>query len=315
MNIFETCPTTANNLTSLSRAGAVTEERRICEISELVDSALAAVKSLVSDGMTVSESFSAICECISFGDSVTHDAALTENLHLLKIYRQLVSALDRAMFAKLLTERLLRFGISVSENDFLLGDTPDEMIAYVKNSYADEAYDVFAQEFKDPRAKYAPSFKELWRMLSADEIGYALVPLEERGGVRLSTVAEMILKGDFKINSVTPVFGFDGSADMKYALVSKNFRPINLTADDDSYLEIRFEESSDSSLAELVLVSECLGARIYRINTESLNGEDGDSVYYSIVFCDDGSGFIALLAYLTLFVPDAVTVGMYKNLE
>jgi hypothetical protein len=152
-------------------------------------------------------------------------------------------------------------------------------------------------------------------MLSVDEIGYALLPLEERGGVRLPTVAEMILRGDLKINSVTPVFGLDGSADMKYALVSKNFRPTVTSLGDDGYLEIRFEASSDTSLAELVMVSECLGARIYRLNTVTLRDDDGESTYYSVVFCDDGRGFVSLLAYLTLFVPDAITVGMYKNLE
>ena len=315
VNIFETCPTTADNLTKLSREGAVTEEKRICEISELVDSVLDVINVLISDGMTLNESLLAISDGISFGESVTHDSAITDNLHLLKIFRQQVSSLDRATFARLLSERLIRLGITVSENDFLLGDTPSELVSYVKNPYADEAYEVFSEELSNPHVKYAPSFKELLRMLSQEEVGYALLPLEERGGVRLPTVAEMILKGDFKINSVTPVFGLDGSADMKYALVSKNFRPVSIEAGDDSYLEIRFEVNSDTTLSELVSVSECLGARIYRINTVTLNGEEGESTYFTLVFCDDGGGFVALLAYLTLFAPDAVTVGMYKNLE
>ena len=157
--------------------------------------------------------------------------------------------------------------------------------------------------------------KELWQMLAKDEIGYAILPLEERGGVRLPTVAEMILRGDYKINSVTPVFGLDGSADMKYALVSKNFRPTTVMAGDDCYLEIRFEVKGGVSLSELTAVSECLGARIYRLNTVTLRDDSGECAYYSAVFCDDGGGFAAFLAYLTLFAPDAVTVGLYKNLE
>ncbi len=313
-NIFTTDPVTADNLTDISREGSLNEEKRICEISELVDSVLAVINTLISDGMTVGESLSAVCEEIFFGENITHDSAMTENLHLLKVYRNLVSALDRASFAKLLAERLSRT-VPLSVNDFLLGETPNDLISYVKNPYADEAYDVFSEELSNPRVKYATSIKELWRMLSQDEIGYALLPLEERGGIRLPTVAEMILKEDFKINSVTPVFGLDGSADMKYALVSKNFRPLKSSYGDDVYLEIRFEVNSRASLSEIILVSECLGARIYRLNTVTLSGEDGESTYYLAVFCDDGGGFVPLIAYLTLFAPDAVTVGMYKNLE
>ena len=314
-NIFLTDQTSESNLTEISFEGSLTEERRICEVSEIVDEAVAETVTLLTDGMTLSEALSIIGEGISFGESVPHDGAMTENLPVLRTYRILVSALDRAAFSRLYAERLTATVGGIGEADFLPKLTPPETLAYVKNPYADEAYDVFSVELSDPRVTYAPSFKELARMLSKDEVGYVLLPLEERGGVRLPTVAEIILRDDFKINSVTPVFGLDGGADMKYALVSKSFTASATAPGDDSYLEIRIELPSSTLLSELLCVSESLGARLYRVNTVTLDTDDGERTYYSVVLCDDGSGFISLLVYLTLFTPDLIPVGMYKNLE
>ena len=188
-------------------------------------------------------------------------------------------------------------------------------MTYVKNALADEAYDVFSQQLSDPRVKYSSTLNDAVRLVSSGEAEYALLPLEERGGARLASVAELLFREDLKINSVTPVFGFEGLADMKYALVSKHFTIPEILPDDDRYLEIRLRADSSVSASELFSAAESLGAFPYRINTLTFDTEDGAYQYYSVVFRDDGKDFTSLLVYLTLFSGAYTPVGIYKNLE
>ena len=141
------------------------------------------------------------------------------------------------------------------------------------------------------------------------------MPLEERGGARLAAVAELLFREDLKINSVTPVFGFEGLADMKYALVSKHFTVPDIFPDDDRYLEIRIKADSNVSVSELFSAAESLDSYLYRINTLTFTTEDGEAQYYSVVFRDDGKDFSPLLVYLTLFSGAYTPIGIYKNLE
>ena len=146
------------------------------------------------------------------------------------------------------------------------------------------------------------------------EVTYALLPLEESGS-RIHTVEQLIFSGEFKINAVTPVFGFDGTADMTYALVSIDFVEQRILKDDDRYLEIRIEKNGDCSISELLFAAERCGVEVYRVNTVCFDTDEGQRDYFSIVLKAKGADFSLMLLYLTLFVPEHSTVGVYKNLE
>jgi hypothetical protein len=225
-----------------------------------------------------------------------------------------LSLYDRAEFSELLITALSLRGIHIDEATFLDEDSRAETFTYVKNPFADEAYDVFSTDFSDPRVVYSSSFREALAMLDNGEVGYCLLPLEERGA-RLSTIGELIFRGELKINSVTPVFGFDGLADMKYALLSKSFTIPKVMADDDRYLEIRLPAVSDTDVSDILLVAKRYGIGVYRINSSLYDIEGVSELYYSIVFRDDGMDFTRLLTYLVAFCKDYTPVGIYKNLE
>ena len=226
----------------------------------------------------------------------------------------MLSLYDKAIFSQLYTDRLAKVGHAIDEGHFLPIGTPKESFVYLKNSYADEAYDVFSESFDDPRVRYVPSLKDAVSAVLDGEAGYCLLPLEERGA-RLPTIEEMLYRADLKIASVTPVFGFDGTLDMKYALVAKWLTPPQYRPSDDRYLEIRLPSDSDTTLSELLSVADSYGIGVYRINTASYQTESGIRSSYSIVFKSEGERFTTLLIYLTLFVNDYTPVGIYKNLE
>ena len=68
----------------------------------------------------------------------------------------------------------------------------------------------------------------------------------------------------------------------------------------------------------LVSLSVCaleFGLKIYRINTVGFTAETEDKNHLSVVFKSVGGDFSRLLLYLTLFLPEYIPVGIYKNLD
>ena len=305
---------TEYNMKTLSDTQARLMEQRICELAELAEDAAVAASELLAEGCGVYEILGILSDGVYLSPADVHSHAMAENISRLHSYAASVESKDKAVLAELLVMRLSEHGITLTESDFLPQGSGDETFVYVKNRLADEAYDVFSQDFADPHLRYETSLRDAARAVSQGRAEYCLLPLEEHGGARLPSVAALLFAEDLKICSVTPVFGFDGSADMKYALASRHFNVPDVSSDDDRYLEIRISASS-SDLAELFSAASHLDTTVYRVNTVTFDTEDGEVQYYTAVFRRGGADFCTLLTYLTLFCPSYTAVGIYNNLE
>jgi hypothetical protein len=312
---FTPSEATISNLDELSLSMSRLDEARAIEISDLAASAVRFSVSMLAEDLGVYEILSMLAESVSFGEYPTDEDSLVMTRASLASAVRSLSLLDRIEFVRKYTELLGAAGHPLTEEQFVgrMGD--GERIGYVRNQYADEAYDVFSQEFRDSRVKYYRGIKECAAALESGEVDYLLLPLEERGGVRLPTVAEIIYRADYKISAVTPVFGFDLGADMKYALVGKGFKHSRHRSGDDRYIELRIPQSADISVADLLSAATSLGMTVYRVNTLTFDTEGVSKTHFFAVLREGGDGFIALLTYLTLFADDYVAVGLYKNLE
>lgn len=306
--------TSMANINQLSKIQLVQHERRICEIAELAECAAKSSLEMINDGAGIFELLVMTAEEYRPDNSDIYAEALADNFDRLRFQLNRLSLMDKAYFAELYISVLHNFGVAISEGDFLPESPSAETFVYVKNAYADEAYDVFAQDFNDPRVKYAANFKEAVRLVDNGEVTYCLLPLEERGA-RLATIAELLYRYELKINSVIPVFGIDGAADIKYALVSRGYTVPVRDPDDDRYLEIRLADGGAVSLSKLLTVAEAYAIRVYRVNTLAFSTEEGKKEYYSLVFSGEDVDFTTLLVFLTLFAADYTVVGIYKNLE
>lgn len=299
-------------LLSVSESGLC--ERRVLELRELAAEVSDAILSLVGDGLSVDEALRALLvydkEALPHGEDIYKD-----NLAMVEHYLAAQSSSDRAVFAKILTDALRRASVNLTESVLLPEGGGDGVVVYVKNKLADEAFDVFSEELSDPRVMYAKDFREAARAVSRGEAEYCLLPLEERGGVRISSVSALLYSEDLKINSVTPVFGPDGGAEMKYALISRHFSVPPISPDSDRYLELRISYQNSSELSDLVSAAAFFGASVYRINSSavSIDGVTENSV--TLVLSGNGTDFTSLLVYLTIFIPNFVAVGIYDNIE
>ena len=311
---FSPSEITTSNISSLSTDQALISERRICEIAELADEAVRFSLELAEVGVDSFDTLSVIADGYPSVEFGLPENALKDNSKRLEYILSSFSVMDKAHFADIYTELLAKAGKKLNEGVFLPEVLTEETFVYVKNMYADEAYDVFSQEFSDPRVRYAGSLREAVKMVSDKEVSYCILPLEE-GGARLSSVTELLYRSELKINSVIPVFGMDADADVKYALVSRNFNIPKRDKGDDRYLEIRIPTDSGVGLSDILFACCSYGVNVYRVNTLTFKTLGEQKGYYSVVFCGEDVDFTALLVFLTLFVPEYTAVGIYKNLE
>lgn len=311
--LFSPCEVTRENLKRIYKETGALSELRLFELSDIVASLAPTLGELSSEGLGVYEILSCLGEVFSGEDKDASDRVYARFAPIVGAANKRLFEYDRAAVSSLLADELSSLGIG--ECDFLTSERRDNSFTYVKNILADEAYDVISEDFIDPRVKYSRDLQECARLVASGDTAYALLPFEERGGTRLNSVSELIWRYDLRVNTVTPVFGPDGTADMKYALVSRSFTVPVVTEGDDRYLEIRVSQRSKTPPSELLSVFSMLGHSVYRVNTETFRAGGEDETFFSIVVRDDGESFTPILVYLTLFVTDYYPVGIYKNLE
>ena len=313
-NAFGAHENTLKNLSLISERAQNLSELRILELYDISALALDMANGLASDGLSGYEILSALRPDGDTDISAPLDGTPQSILPSLASALRLSHSLDRAVFSDLFTRGARERALPILESDLLTGGGEGETFIYLRNPLADEAYDVFSAELDDPRVKYAKTLSDCARATESGEVRFCLLPLEERGGSRLPTVAELIYRFDLKINAVTPVFGFDGTADLKYALLSQSFIIPECTDTDDRYIEIRIS-AADEIISDLFLAVSYFGHSLYRTDTVTFDTEGERDRYFSLVIRDGGDGFDSLLVYLSLFAVDFTPVGIYKNLE
>ncbi len=313
-NTFELNKTAISNLEGILRDMGKLHEQAVCEISFAAEALAADAISLIDNGMTVNELVSFISEEICFPSVLPSEGAPRLTDDNLRGFLSQSSNLNRVIFASLFKQRLSELGVNVSEGDYLPSSESEETFTFVKNSLSDEAFDVFSQEFSDPRIIYADSFKDACRRVADGKVGYCILPFEEKGGARINSICELIASSDLKIVAITPVFGLEGNADMKYALVGRGFVIPESDEATDRYLEIDIVRNSSVSMGELISAAEYLGISVYSIDTSLRADADGDFTY-TVIFKDSNRTFVNLLTYLNLFAGTYSPVGIYKNIE
>jgi hypothetical protein len=210
-------------------------------------------------------------------------------------------------------EKLDSLRISVLEKDYLSQNATVRNVSYVKNALSDEAYDVFCQDFPILNSVCVDKMNDVAQQLTENKVDCAILPIEEKGGIRIRATSELIYEYDLKINAITPTFGIDGSSETKYALVSNSFSIPKMEYGDDLYFEIRI--STNESISKILLAAEYFGYTVYRVNTIAVGHNDDQDCFYTIVFKSENGSFVKLINYFILFIASYTPVGLYKNLE
>ena len=312
--VFKIEDVTSSNLSELSGELSAVMEQRLLEISDVAESAVGVAASLVQLGFDAVDALN----CLFRGalEDIMPQIKLPEDIreHITsKLY--LLGNTDKAAFCEELIRRLAARGVRLTESHILPPSVGEDSFTYVRNALSDEAFEVFTENRQNATVVYSESFRECVRKVLSGECTYCLLPLEESGGVRIPGVIQLIYGNELKINSVTPVFGFDGNAGVKFAMVSRGFSSEGAKKGDDRYLEIKLSHDGESSLINSLSAAYSLGLSLYRVNTLVFDGEGEQQPVFSVIFRDGGKGFLAFLVYLMLFADDFTAIGLFKNLE
>ncbi len=306
---------TAQNLLHLDECIIRAEERRICELSVSASAAVDAAVQMLDGGMKPGEVLTLLSEEFALPHAVLHEDALHTNIAHLRLRADMRRSADEAAFCQMFCRELTQRRGDLDESSLLPTTRKSKSVAYVKNAYADEAFDVFCAETTDLQAEFVHTFAEAVDKMRRGEVGYCLFPFEEEGGVRLSSVQQLIYQNDLKIVSVTPVFGYDGTAELSYALLAPSFDPIHYESTDDLYLEIALARDDTAMFTLVLSAAQSLGITVYRADTvHYMTGDEAHTVC-SLVLRDSRHDLFAFLCYLWLFVPEFTPVGFYKNVE
>ncbi len=305
----------AHNLSRLSGESSIITAQRLMELADIADDMAECAASFTDIGLLHTDVLAVFCDSLELGGYEISDLVSGMDIEGLERSISHISDLDAVFLSEMYVSAAKKRGLRIDESDFLPPPPLGESFTYVRNSLSDEAYDVFSADFNDPRVSYSSSFKECAARLADGDVTYCLLPLEERGGVRLPTVSELIMRNDLKINAVTPVFGPDAGADMKYALVSRGFKKHERRDGDDRYLEIRLDKDGEPSLTKLMSALGIFGMDVYAVDTLTIGNEGEGNTCFTLVIKDGADGFTPLLVYLALIGADYVSVGMYKNIE
>ncbi len=298
----------AADLFRISESQAKTYDLRLYTLSELAKLASRTALSMIESGLMPAEALMGLSSFLpTYTTDFGEESSLSENpKHLLRA----MSFCDRVAFIELLLLRLSELSMPIELRDFFPEEERDYTVTYMKGALADEAFDLFSEYIKDSTVAYCESIREGAYALSDGKVSFLILPLEERGGARIPTVASLIDRLSLKIAAVTPVYGFMGDADMKYALLSTSFIIPKLSPDDDLYVELSI--SDISRLSELLFALESYSHEVYRLF--SAEGGEGKGGVTLILRASTG-GVIPLICYLTVFICDFSLVGIYKNLE
>lgn len=313
--IFSINEISYSNLDALCEHMSNSCELRSYELSLIADSILKTAGELYEVGMNAYEMLTLLSSELP-GNSVsmkTNDKKAT--IYNLQNFSSQVELFDKVELSSILTDKFEAVGRAFYESDFLPEYNAEQTFTYVRNSLSDEAYDVFSQQFDDPRVNYSDSFKQACFAVADGEVGYCILPLEERGGMRIPGIASLISALDLKVVAVTPVFGLEGTADMKYALVGRGFKIPPIEPDNDRYLEIKLDIDSRLTPAMLLSAAEALGLSVYKAGTMTIMDNGEPIAFYSVIFKDGGGGFVPFLVFLTLFAGEYTPIGIYENLE
>lgn len=308
-------PIIQENMTDINRELHQNVALSISELSSLSDALISTLSDYMSLELSLPDALLATREDIQ-RSLLSDDLPASDYPAMVKHVADDMHHKEKALLVALLLEKAREKGINIREEDFLTLGDDIPVFAYVKNTLADEAYDVITENIPDARVKYVSSFSEGARMLLGDEVGYCLFPIEEKGGLRLPTVENLLFTQNLKIRRIVPVFGFDGLADLNYALVSKSVYIEPYQREDDRYLEIHIPARDENfSLNAFLFALTLYKMHLYRIQTVSVDRGGEREDYLSLVLKTQGDDFIPILSYLALFCAKYTIVGIYKNLE
>ncbi len=202
-----------------------------------------------------------------------------------------------------------------SDNEELPEDARDR-IAYQRNSYADSAYLIFAEQLTSPRVLYSHNFQTVCEEVYNQNCEYCILPLENSTEGPLNSFFRLIERFELKIAATCDIPTTDGSRTTKFALLRRNLSPLYATVSNQNRL-FEFSLPSEDSLqpSDVLYAAECCGLRLCRHASGMRRTNDTELRSDSFVIGADGGDLFTFLLFLAMEAPNYTPIGLYPHLD
>lgn len=245
--------------------------------------------------------------------SALHTPHLPKNEENLQLSLSLLSVGDRADFISSFLSACAQHGSPLTAKMLLPhSEVPSQRIAYVRNAYTDEAYEVFSALLPDATLLSAENFREACEAVSEDDCGFCILPYENSGGV-LRYFSELVSHYAFCITAFCRVFHTDGTDATRFALLARS--PYLPVTEMQPRLRVSFSASDAIDLARHIATATMLGARVTAVESEP-DTENKERLTCRVEFHLSQDGCLTrILTYLHIFAANFCLRGLYKEID
>jgi len=247
-----------------------------------------------------------------------YDALLRSHVEDVRRLWRALGAQDAAYFCRALLAyyRAANGAESVSPVSFCVPAAAEQFpfetdrIAYLKNAFADLAYEKFAAILPDAVVSYCDDFSGVCEEVANGRARYGILPLENSADGRLKAFHTLMRRHDLKIVLVCDVPVGEGIT--QFALLGRRVASLDCGKHRAaSFLEVRLSLSRTEAFSQLLSSAAYYGLRLLR--SSSAEGEQGTE--FDLLFATEASDVSAFLCYLTLEFPRFIPLGIYTKLK
>ncbi len=183
-------------------------------------------------------------------------------------------------------------------------------IAYLKNVFADDAYNKFSRILPGAVVSYCDDFPGVCEEVTSGRARYGILPLENSTDGRLKSFHQLMQKNDLKIILMCDVPM--GESMTQFALLGRRVAELDCGRHRaSSYFEFRITLSHTRTLSQILWASAYYGLRLLRSSCV----EAAQGVEFDLIFSQETADVSAFLCYLSLEHPGFNPVGLYTMLK
>jgi hypothetical protein len=304
----------ASNLAALTGVASSAYERRLAHLFGLARSFR---ENLLSDAMR--------------GDYLELTAAITaagSDSPSDKSFYKFITRSDRFELCRFICS-LLGQGEKLSAEALLdrrsaegIADATDEPIrnrvCYLRNYYADRAYNIFSTAIDEPTVMYSTDFAGVCEDVYYGRAKYCILPVENSSDGMLTGFRTLIGKYDLNMALTCDVRTQqqqqqEEDAYTRFALLRRGIgSPIKIKGSRRFEFTVTFDENG-ATLCDIIDAADAFGLRLDRINSLPAS-YSGRSSAYDLIFTCQGEGLPEFITFLSLEAPQFTVVGIYPHI-
>ena len=216
---------------------------------------------------------------------------------------------DAADFHMALFRHLEAAGLCIDAADLLPKEkqaVPGERIAYLKNRFTEQAYEMFAPRLSSPTVSYCAAFAESARTVGEGGADLCILPWRDADGVALHTFFRLVEQYDLSIRALCRVPD-DGDGFMEYVLAGEG---IAIPQKEDLYLALILPSRKEHGFEKLLSYCRKIGARA--VYTEGYPDRHTGGTVWRVTLDLARKTLPFFLLYLFLYDTDAEIFGIME---